>query len=186
LAAQGNPNPPQGRKPMTKKALLFAAVLAGCLGAACAQMAPKSGYGTSGKPTGSRTQQATSAAVCSASPCTITIAVHVSGPECTIEVDPDILVVKGVQNALIEWNLDAPDRFRIVSLAFKDEDKVYFDAYRKRIATPSGKQFNHKHVNARKADVTDENSIDGAWYYGITVSDGPTTCKLDPPIINGE
>jgi hypothetical protein len=171
---------------MTKKALLFAAVLAGCLGAACAQMStPSSGYGAGDKAAGSAAQQPTTAAVCTASPCRHKILVDVSGAQCRIRVEPDILYVKGVHNALIEWELDAPERFRIVSITFKDEEEEWLKEYRRRVATPSGKQFHGKHVTARKADVTDDNSLDGSWYYSVVVSDGHATCKLDPPIING-
>ncbi len=131
------------------------------------------------------TQQATAAAVCTASPCNVKIMVNASGGQCTIRVEPDVLVVKAAPNALIKWTLDAPEHFRIVSISFKDEEEAYLKMNRKRIATPSGKQFHGKHVNARDADITDDNSVDGAWYYGVVVSDGHVTCKLDPPIING-
>jgi hypothetical protein len=173
---------------MTKKALLFAAVLAGCLGAACAQMSsPSSGYGAGDKAAGSAAQQPTTAAVCTASPChhTITVSMDAASHTCKVVVKPDIMYVKGVKDALIDWELDAPGDFKIVSIKFKDEEDDWLREYRKRVATPSSHQFHNKHVNARKADVTDDNTIDGSWYYSVVVSDGHTSCKLDPPVING-
>src|SRR5215831_1269066 len=160
---RATPTPP-GRRAMTKKALLFALV-ASAIGSACAQMGSQSsGYGAGEKAAGTLTQQPTSAAVCTASPCMHKIKIDTSGPQCRVAVEPDIMYVKHVPNALIAWKLDAPDRFRIVKLEFKDEQEAWLKEFRRRVATPSGKQFHNKHVNGRDADVTDENSIDGAWY----------------------
>lgn len=169
---------------MTKKALLFAAVLSGCLGAACAQMAP-SDYGMSGKPTGNKTQRLTSAAVCTASPCQQTIVITHQGGSCQLKVEPEVLVVTDPHGALIQWELDGPGDFKIISLDFKDDTPAWRELYVKRVATPSRDQFHDKHLNGRKADIMDKNTIDGSWYYGVVVGDGHTSCKLDPPIING-
>ena len=171
---------------MTKKALLFA-IVTSAIGSACAQMGSQSSdYGAGSRSAGPRSQSPTSAAVCTSSPCEHTLTIDTSANPCTVRIEPNIMYVKHVPNAVVTWKLDAPDRFKIVDLRFKDEQKSWLEEYGKRVATPSHKQFHDKHVNPRGADVIDDNTIDGAWYYSVVVSDGHTTCKYDPPIINGE
>jgi hypothetical protein len=170
---------------MTKKALLFAALAASCLSAIGADK--PSGYASGGK-RAEPDQEPVSAARCQGT-CThkVTI-VDVSANPCKLKVDPEVMWVYGGKPAVIVWNLvDAPEGFKLKVVKFKDESPAYLKANKRRIATPSQKQFHDKHVSNgdKTADVTDDNSIDGAYYYNLEATDGKKVCTVDPPIING-
>lgn len=170
---------------MTKKALLFAALAASCLGAIGADK--PAGYAGGAK--GAEPEQGpVSAAKCEGT-CThkVTI-VDVGAKPCKLKIEPELMWVYGGHPARIVWNLvDAPEAFKLKLVKFKDEYPAYVKENKKRIATPSQRQFHDKHLTngGKTADIMDDNSIDGAFYYNLEATDGGTVCTVDPPIING-
>ncbi len=171
---------------MTKKALLFAALAAACLGAIGADK--PSGYEGARKGAAPQSQGPVTAERCVAGCRHKVTIVDVAANPCKLHVEPELMYVTGGVPAKIEWNLaDAPEGFKLKPVRFKDESPAYAKEYKKRIATPSHRQFHDKHVTngGKTADVTDDNTIDGSWYYDLEATDGKKVCTIDPPMVNG-
>ncbi len=163
-------------------ALLFAALLAGCahMGATAP---PSASRGPVARGLGlDPALEATSAARCTTSPCVHHVTVAAAADGCTVSVVPDVMIVATHREALVRWQIDTPGyRFAPDGVAFDPEKHGRVLAY----AVAPGKQFHDpKPLSATLFQFVDSNTVIGAWYYSVTVTDGRRECRLDPPIIN--
>lgn len=164
---------------MTKNALWLAVAAVTLAVAGCselrAQTKTKPAYGP-----------VTTAQVCDThADCRITVTIDTSQVPCKAVVNPEINWVYKAQDVRLVWTLDAPDDYKFTSLRFKDEDAKYRVQFASRLTIPSKDQFDNKKMSARQVEMRDRNTKDGSWYYEVAVGNGTTTCKVDPPVLNG-
>jgi hypothetical protein len=165
---------------MTKNALWIAILVVALADAGCSEL------NWQNRPRPSSAAPATTAQICqSAGDCNLTVTIDTSQAPCKAVVNPEVTVVQRVHDVRIVWTLDAPDDYKFVYLRFKDEEAPYRVQNAGRITIPSRDQFYGKKTGARQVQVHDKNTKDGAWYYELRVSNGTTTCEVDPPMING-
>jgi hypothetical protein len=165
---------------MTKNALWLAIAASMLSVSGCSELRAQ------GKPKPAYGEPLTTAQVCDThADCEITVTIDTHQVPCKAIVTPEINWVYKVQDVRLVWKLDAPDHYKFVALRFKDEDERYRMQFASRLTIASKDQFHGRKMSARQVEVHDRNTKDGSWYYEVAVSNGTTTCKVDPPVVNG-
>jgi hypothetical protein len=165
---------------MTKNALWLAIAALMLSVSGCSELRAQ------GKPKPAYGEPLTTAQVCDThADCEITVTIDTHQVPCKAIVTPEINWVYKVQDVRLVWKLDAPDDYKFDALRFKDEDKAYRVQYASRLTIHSKDQFDNRKMSARRVEMRDRNTKDGSWYYEVVVGNGTTTCKVDPPVVNG-
>lgn len=117
--------------------------------------------------------------------CEIRVKIDPSQSPCAVVVNYQITWVHAAKDVRLVWILDAPRDYRFVYVRFKDSVRAYQELNGSRIPTLSSSQFDPVKVTPRRAETIDHNTVNGLWPYEIEVSNGASTCKVDPPVVNG-
>jgi len=109
----------------------------------------------------------TPSAACRSSPCDATVTVQSCGK---IQVTPDPIVVANGNKPVMRWTLETS------GWSFTDNG---ID-----ILKPGGQFDGKAKESARSFKWKNNNSMPGTYKYDVYVTDGSTTCRYDPTIVN--